>query len=1001
MNDFSLGSLWRKWDLHVHSPASYNYKGSYNKLVENINSCEAAVIGINDYFTIEGYEKIINDYKINNKVLFPVIEFRMNNSLPNRHNPKSQININFHVIFNNNGETLIRVKNWLTSLLCFNESGNKDQLGNIDKTLYSKTSVDYFNTIKSLKEIDKLKNNFLVLLPYNEYGGIDDINPETDGFFKLGLIKECDIIGSSTQNQIEFFLWKNSKYNKEEYERWFEKPYPCIKGSDAHHEEYPIGRLMNEKSEPINKYCWIKADMTFDGLRQIIHEPDERVFIGEYPSIMERVQNEPNKFIKSLIINKNDDKALKDEDWFDNIKISFNYELVALIGNKGSGKSAIVDIIGLLGNTQNYDDFSFLNEEKFLKQPDNRARYFTGILNWVSGKPDKKIINDFPQKHALEKVKYIPQNYLEKLCTTVKTEGEEDKFQKELKEVIFSHVPQNKRLEKSSLEELENYLTEIVVKEIRNTQNEIKKINDKLIGLEIKLTEEYRESIISKLNKKQVEYKLILKNEPQKVDKPDRKKTDPKLKGLSEKFEKLHKEKKILNVKFDSLYKKSEKLNSDYTELRKILKDFDSFNKEFNELKELYNKPLEKFGFKFDDIFSITYDRKLIYDKVKNLSSELESVNYQLDETVEDSIISKINKINIEIKKVKSKLDEPTKKYQDYLEKISDWKDKINTAKGSKRIEGSLEYYIAEFEFINKKLRNEIDEIRKERIIKVKEILSKKKEIIDEYSNLYKPLEKFIEEKEVHGDEYQINFEVALELKYFKNVFFKYINQNRIGSFYGIEQGESRIKNIIKRTNFKDDNSIINFLNEIIVNLENDVRNEKNILENEITKQIKPEELSEFYNFLFGLDYLKPSYRIKLGEKELSELSPGEKGAILLIFYLLIDRSNIPLIIDQPEENLDNESVYNILVNYMRIAKKRRQIFIVTHNPNLAVVCDADQVICVNIDKKNKFKFNFISGSIENPEINMNIVRILEGTMPAFDLRDKKYTVSKRIKKFD
>ena len=101
-----------------------------------------------------------------------------------------------------------------------------------------------------------------------------------------------------------------------------------------------------------------------------------------------------------------------------------------------------------------------------------------------------------------------------------------------------------------------------------------------------------------------------------------------------------------------------------------------------------------------------------------------------------------------------------------------------------------------------------------------------------------------------------------------------------------------------------------------------------------------------------------PSYELKLGEKHLTELSPGEKGAMLIVFYLMLDKNNIPLIIDQPEENLDNESIYKILVHFIRDTKKRRQVILVTHNPNLAIVGDAEQIIYVNIDKKNKIVDN-------------------------------------------
>ena len=97
------------------------------------------------------------------------------------------------------------------------------------------------------------------------------------------------------------------------------------------------------------------------------------------------------------------------------------------------------------------------------------------------------------------------------------------------------------------------------------------------------------------------------------------------------------------------------------------------------------------------------------------------------------------------------------------------------------------------------------------------------------------------------------------------------------------------------------------------------------------------------------------------------------------------------MIIDQPEDNLDNESVFEYLVPYIKSAKQRRQIIIVTHNPNIAVVSDAEQIIYTEIDKTNKNKITYISGAIEDDNINKKIVEVLEGTMPAFNNRTVKY----------
>ena len=187
---------------------------------------------------------------------------------------------------------------------------------------------------------------------------------------------------------------------------------------------------------------------------------------------------------------------------------------------------------------------------------------------------------------------------------------------------------------------------------------------------------------------------------------------------------------------------------------------------------------------------------------------------------------------------------------------------------------------------------------------------------------------------------------------------------------------------------------MISILDDIIKYIDVDQRKEvpSDDKVRDVFKQMKHlKNPIDFYNYIFGLEYLQTKYDLKVDGKDLSELSAGERGGLLLIFYLMLDTSDIPLIIDQPEDNLDNQSVYEILVTFLKKAKKRRQIIMVTHNPNLAVVADAEQIIHVALDKKNKNDFDVCSGSIENPEINDRVVKILEGTMPAFDNRRLKY----------
>ena len=122
-------------------------------------------------------------------------------------------------------------------------------------------------------------------------------------------------------------------------------------------------------------------------------------------------------------------------------------------------------------------------------------------------------------------------------------------------------------------------------------------------------------------------------------------------------------------------------------------------------------------------------------------------------------------------------------------------------------------------------------------------------------------------------------------------------------------------------------------------------------------------------------------------------LSPGERGTLLLVFYLLIDKGDMPLLIDQPEGNLDNHTIAKVLVDCIKVARQRRQVFIVTHNPNLAVVCDADQVIYASMNKERGSAVTYTSGSLESPLMSQYITDVLEGTRWAFGVRDGKYRV--------
>lgn len=119
----------------------------------------------------------------------------------------------------------------------------------------------------------------------------------------------------------------------------------------------------------------------------------------------------------------------------------------------------------------------------------------------------------------------------------------------------------------------------------------------------------------------------------------------------------------------------------------------------------------------------------------------------------------------------------------------------------------------------------------------------------------------------------------------------------------------------------------------------------------------------------------------------------GQKAVVILTLITNLGGENHsmpPLIIDQPEDHLDNHYIFSNLVTDLRKIKGKRQVILVTHSPNIVVSGDAEQVICLASDGTHGWVE--IAGSVDRPKIQNFIVETLEGGKQALGIRIKKYT---------
>lgn len=1012
------GAQWRRWDLHVHTPCSIQqeYGGDTPEVWELfLKDLEKlpndTVIGVNDYVFLDGYKKL-REFKANGRLkniarLLPVVELRLDR-FGGTEGKISRVNL--HVIFSDSVEAETIEAQFINALSAsyqlspeytgsirwqgvptrrsIADLGDKiKQVLPTNSPLHNTNSLElgFSNLNISIEKVrETLRGDYFIGKSLTAVGKTEwyDIKwTEASIAEKKTIINSVDMVFTAAKTMED---WRKSKKQLEDAG----VNALLLDCSDAHNFS---GASSGTHLKIGNSLTWIKSDPSFEGLRHAVcQEYETRVFVGERPSQLITVANNPTKFISSLKLTKNAGSQLA-EDWFDHEIVPLNPGLVAIIGNKGSGKSALADVLGLLGNCYlDKKHFGFLNRSHFLDPKQNKGANFTAEIEWQSQLSYSRPLTAECDKSQSETIKYIPQSYLEELCNHSAENPKGSALEVELKDVILSHITKEDRLGCDTLDDLIEEHTKGNQNEIEGLRSSIVTINREICLIEDQLKPAHKTKLTNDLATKKAELAQHDSHKPKEVINPDENKTadvaqDKIIKNISKWKIIFDKNNELIELSSKSLTK----LQSDQVIAKNSLQTLVQAHDRFSSQVSSLSSDFEKIGVKISEIVTLNVDLTKIVEKQSTMKSSAELLQHLLD-PFSGKLYLRSERIENRILSLQDKLAGPSKEFQNYLIDLKKWEQVRTEILGDADKPGSLTH----LEVLIKQIDDapvKLDLIKKERGRITSLIATRFFDVLTLYRTLYKPVQDFIEKKILQNDQYQLSFEARIQCENFTDLFLHYINHAKAGTFYGVEDAHKRVNNLIEKNDFQTATGVQSFLDEIVKMLEFNCRSDvatPNEIDGQLAKGIKR---ADIYNFIFGLDYLKPRFSLKMGNRPLEQLSPGEKGLLLLAFYLLLDKDCRPLVIDQPEENLDNQTVHQLLVPCVKEARNRRQVILVTHNPNVAVVCDADQVVIASMQKRGNYKVTYDSGSIENTLINSKIVDILEGTMKAFRNRDFKY----------
>jgi len=855
------GSEWRRWDLHVHTASSYDY--DYNSedadsvLADTLIMNKVSAVAITDHFVIDKTRIESLRTLAPGIVFFPGVELRTD---------KGDTNIHVVLIFDDR----INLDELVEDFSVFRRIEAKNP--NDDDKIY----WDYSHIVK----FAKVHNALISIHAGSKTAGVDDKisnKLEVNQAIKEDYAKTVDIFEMGKIDDLEGY--RTHVFPNIGGER------PMVICSDNHDP-----RHYDSKAR-----MWIKADVTFNGLKQILYEPAERICFSD---------TKPEEKPDYLVIDRIEigDADFQDEPVF------FNDKLTCIIGGKSTGKSILLHNLALTLDKEQTDERDLTSNTRTKKDV-----VFT--VHWADG------VKNNPEN--TRKIIYVPQTYLNKLCDEQTEKTEIDKL---IEDIVLTDSDAKKVFAKmsSSIKEHKLELT--------------KKISDLL---------EAHTSIIS-----------FVERMKELGDKD----------GISKEKDKLILEKQHLSEML-SLEETDIKAYEEATSRIAILaNEMTAIDDEITALNDI-GSLVEPINFKYrfsDDV----------REKLNSLQSNIAQQAVVTWTSSKDELISTLKTLYA------SKQSELIK--QQEIEESLRVKVQSNKAIAelTERIK-SESNKLSEFENLEK--------YRSEKMDMINGLLG----------DLVASANYFREQHKIFSNVVNAKSDIKTN-----DLSFSVVEPFRLNAFLDkmksiFDTGRKSFKDTISPDEFSEvaytTNKLTDIINKLLIG--------ELVLKKNYTLESALRDILD--------DWYETKYKVTMGADSIDVMSPGKKALVLLKLLIELAESKCPILIDQPEDDLDNRSVFDELIPFIRRKKKERQIIIVSHNANIVVGADAEAVIVANQRGENapnrKKRFEYRAGSIENNTfllasdgtiqrgilnsqgIQQHIRDILEGGEEAFKKRKQKY----------
>lgn len=988
--ELERGSLWHRWDPHIHTPGTilsdhYPAADGWEQFLSRIETSDPPVraLGITDYYSTATYEQALVHKAAgrmpNVDLIFPNVELRLGVGT-SRGNA-----VNVHLLVSpDDRDHVARLQSFLSNLefeafseryRCTPEDIRRlgrahDQSVQTDERALevgtNQFKVDLANLRQAIRGSLWAQENILIGVAASSTDGTaglqDDASLER---LRREIESAAHVIFSGRPGDRTFWLGQNEGMPPAQIIAQYGSLKPCLHGSDAHRP----GRVAAPDQD---RRCWLKGGLRFETLRQACLEPDIRVFVG----VAAPPAAPPSQTITEV--------AVSNAEFLVEPRVPLNPGLVGIIGARGSGKTALADLIAVGAEAFSPES----NRLSFVHRARDHLASTRVDLEWGDETGSGAAIDDlgnFADSNG-PFVRYLNQQFVDRLCSA---EGMTDELLEEIQRVIFMAHPTEERQGASSFEELLDLRADAARTARSHHEDELRELSEEFVAEQEKVA-----------NAPVLQSQLTGLQETVRKGQADRLALVAKGGGSQERltaYTTLANALQARKSQFEQLERRKtalETLESDITHYKSRwfvdqLRQFQQRHQNAQMPAALWPRFVMRFEGDVDDAVQVEQrsNAAAMAALLGTPPAPVLTPDTSYLPQVADLAQQTISVLAAEARR---------------LEGL------IGVDKQTAHALNQLNSKIAGDEGRAANLQRQIDaaagaparvvEIRAERIAAYQRVFEAIVAEQEQLRALYAPLTARIEAES--GSARKLAFVV----------------RRRVDIDTWASEGENLLD--LRKGSTLRRGTLAELARQLLLPAWTDgtpeavsqalasfrEAHDSALVECCPFNPRDPSDVAKVRHWagqvsawLYGTAHIEIAYGVQYEDTDVERLSPGTRGIVLLLLYLAIDLDDSrPLLIDQPEENLDPKSIFEELVSRLRSAKQRRQIIIVTHNANLIVNTDADQVIVASCGPHRPGELpeiSYVSGGLEDPQIRAHVCDILEGGEHAFKERAKRLRV--------